>query len=98
MYFCIFVSSQPLHVLIGAFCPFALKVIIDRYVSGSVVKNPPANARDAREVGSVPGSGRSPGEGNRNLLQDSCLENANESDNSATEHSHTYFLPFFCFD
>ena len=34
------------------------------------VKNPPANAEDA---GSIPGSGRSPGEGNGNLLQHSCL-------------------------
>ena len=39
---------------------------------GSVVKNPPASAGEA---GSVPGSGRSPGEGNGNLLQFSCLEN-----------------------
>jgi len=40
--------------------------------SGSVVKNTPANAGD---VGSVAGSGRSPGEGNGNLLQYSCLGN-----------------------
>ena len=40
-----------------------------------VVKNPPANAGDVRDVGSIPGSGRSPGEGNGNLLQYSCLEN-----------------------
>ena len=39
----------------------------------SVAKNPPANARD---VGSIPGSGRSPGEGNSNPLQYSCLENS----------------------
>ena len=39
---------------------------------GSVVKNPPANAGD---TGSTPGSGRSPGEGNGNPLQYSCLEN-----------------------
>ena len=38
----------------------------------SVVKNPPANAGD---VGLIPGSGRSPGEGNGNPLQYSCLEN-----------------------
>ena len=31
---------------------------------GKVVKNPSANAGDARDVGSIPGSGRSPGEGN----------------------------------
>ena len=39
---------------------------------GSVVKNPPANASDS---GLIPGSGRSPGEGNGNPLQYSCLEN-----------------------
>ena len=39
---------------------------------GSVVKNPPANAGD---VGSVPGSGRSPGARNGNPLQYSCLAN-----------------------
>ena len=39
----------------------------------SVVKNPPANAGDA---GSIPGSGRSPGGGNGNPLQYSCLENS----------------------
>ena len=37
-----------------------------------LVNNPPANAGD---VGSIPGLGRSPGEGNDNLLQYSCLEN-----------------------
>ena len=40
-----------------------------------VVKNPPANAGDIRELGSVPGSGRSPGGGHGNPLQYSCLEN-----------------------
>ena len=39
------------------------------------VKNPPANAGDVREVGSIPGSGRSPGGGHGNPLQYSCLEN-----------------------
>ena len=37
------------------------------------VKNPPANARDARDVGSIPGLGGSPGVGSGNLLQYSCL-------------------------
>ena len=37
------------------------------------VKNPPTNAGDIREVGSIPGSGRCPGEGNGNPLQHSCL-------------------------
>ena len=40
-----------------------------------VVKTLPANVADAREVGSIPGSGRSPGEGNDNPLQYSCLGN-----------------------
>ena len=40
-----------------------------------VVKNQPANAGDTGDVGSIPGSGRSPGEGNSNPLQKSCLEN-----------------------
>ena len=41
-----------------------------------VVKNLPANAGDRRDAGSIPGSGRSPGEGHSNLLQYSCLENS----------------------
>ena len=40
-----------------------------------VVKHPPANAGDLRDMGSIPGSGRSPGEGNGNPLQNFCLEN-----------------------
>ena len=39
------------------------------FPDSAVVKNPPANARDARQVGSIPGSRRSPGEGNGNPLQ-----------------------------
>ena len=42
------------------------------FPSGSVVKNPPTNTG---ETGSIPGSGRSPGEGNGNPLQYSCLKN-----------------------
>ena len=41
-----------------------------------VVKNPSANAGDIRDVDSIPGSGRSPGDGNGNPLQYSCLENS----------------------
>ena len=39
-----------------------------------MVKNPPANAGDIRDGGSIPGSGRSPGEGHGSPLQYSCLE------------------------
>ena len=51
-------------------------VIVGIYLgfpAGSVVKNMPANAGD---VGSISGSGRSPGEGNGNPVQYSCLENS----------------------
>ena len=40
-----------------------------------MVKNPPANAGDARDVGLIPGSGRSPRVGNGNPLQHSYLGN-----------------------
>ena len=40
-----------------------------------VVKNPPANAGDMRDVGSIPGSGKSPGGDHGNPYQYSCLEN-----------------------
>ena len=40
----------------------------------SVVKNPPANTGHVGDMGSIPGSGKSPGEGNSNQLQYSCLE------------------------
>ena len=44
-------------------------------VAGTVVKNLPANAGDARHMGSIPPSGRSSEEGNGNPFQYSCLEN-----------------------
>ena len=40
-----------------------------------VVKNPPANAGDIRDMDLIPGLGSPPGEGNDNPLQYSCLEN-----------------------
>ena len=40
-----------------------------------MIKNPPANAGDIRDAGSIPGPGRSPGGGHGNPLQCSCLEN-----------------------
>ena len=45
------------------------------FPGGRVVKNPPASGGDARDVGSVPGSGRSPGGGHGDPPQYSCLEN-----------------------
>ena len=45
------------------------------FPGGSVVKNPPGNAGDARDLGSFPGLGRFPGGGNGNPLQHSCQDN-----------------------
>ena len=45
------------------------------FPGGTVVKTPTANAGDIRDLGLIPGSGGSPGVGNGNPLQDSCLGN-----------------------
>ena len=64
-----------------------LSLSLGDFPSGSVVKNLPADAGDA---GSIPESGRSPGEGNSNLLQFSCLENSmDRGDWWATVHGVT---------
>ena len=44
-----------------------------------MVKNLPPNAGDIRDVGSIPGLGRSPGGGHGNPLQYSCLQNSMDS-------------------
>ena len=57
------------------------------FPGGSVVKNPPASAGD---LGSIPGLGRTPGKGNGNPLQYSCLENPMDSGTwRATVHGVT---------
>ena len=64
------------------------------------VKNLPTNSGDIRDKGSVPGFGRSPGEGNGNPLQYSCLEKPIDggawwatvlgvTESNMTEHAHT---------
>ena len=55
-------------------------IFSSKYISqvAPVVKNLPANAGDLRDAGSIPGSGRSPGEGNGNPFQYSCLENSTD--------------------
>ena len=45
------------------------------YIYGFAVKNLPANAGDVRDMGWIPGLGRSPGGGHGNPLQYSCLKN-----------------------
>ena len=73
------------------------------FPGGSVVKSPPANAGD---TGLIPGLGRSPGEGNGNPVQYSCLENPmgreawwatvhwghKESDTTECVHTHTHCM------
>ena len=46
------------------------------FPGGTVIKNLFTNAVDSTDVGSIPGLGRSPGVGNGNLLQYSCLGNS----------------------
>ena len=53
-------------------------MVLECFPGGSVVKNPPSNAGDTGDVGSIPESGRFPGEANGNVLQYSCLENSME--------------------
>ena len=68
-----------LKFVLAAKLPFAISHVPKGFPSGSVVKNLPANAGSpAEDAGSILGSGRSPGEGNGNPLQDPCLENPME--------------------
>ena len=57
-------------------CHLSTHEYIRGFSAGSVVKNPSANAGDAT---SIPGSGRSPGGGNRSPLQYSCLEKSTDA-------------------
>ena len=61
-----------------------MRVSASVFPGGSVVKNPPANARG---MGSTPGSERSPGEGNDNPFQYSCLENPMDRERSLEGYS-----------
>ena len=54
---------------------YELTVVTRGFPGGTLVKNPPANAGDARGTGLIPGLGRSPEEGNGYPLQYSCLKN-----------------------
>ena len=82
-----------------------LLLIISGLPVSSLVKNPPANAGNARDMGSIPGSGGSPGGGNGNPLQYSCLENSVDTRawqatvhvvaKSWTQHTHTNYINIF---
>ena len=71
-FLCVSVSSQGFSFLCVYLCLSLLTIELPRQL---VVKNPPAHAGDIRDVGSIPGLGRSPGGGHGNPLQYSCLEN-----------------------
>ena len=71
------------------------------FPGNSVVKNPPAKARDSRDLGSIPGSGRSPAGGNGNQLQCSRLgspmdrgawQRRTESDTTEQLSTHAVWL------
>ena len=54
---------------------YIYSIASEGFPGGTVVEKPPASAGDTGDAGSVPGSGRSPGEGSGNPLQCSCWEN-----------------------
>ena len=56
-------------------CDFSTGAVLG-FPGGSVVKNPPASARDSGDQSSIPGLGKSPRGGNGNPLSYTCLENS----------------------
>ena len=54
-----------------------------------MVKKLPANVGDVKDACSIPGSGRSPGEGNGNPLQHSCLGNPMDKEAECSPWGHT---------
>ena len=64
------------EVIFSLFFQTPIQDITALLEKGTVVKNPPPNAGDARDMGSIPGLGRSPGIRNDNPLQYFCLENS----------------------
>ena len=68
--FCL-AEGRDKHLVFFLYC----KTFGSRKAWQSSVKNPPAKAGDKRDVGSIPGLGRSPNEGNGNPLLYFCLEN-----------------------
>ena len=69
------------------------KIIFGASQVALVVKNLPASAGHIRDSSSIPGSGRSPGEGNGNPLQYSCLENY--MDRRAWDHKSQIWLSYW---
>ena len=64
-----------MRVMRFPFYKFTFKYSREEFLDGSVGKEYACNARDTGDEGSIPGLGRSPGGGNSNQLQYSCLRN-----------------------
>ena len=65
-------------------------IYIPGFPRGAVVKNMPANAGGTGNMGSVPGSGKSPGEGNGNPLQVQSMESQRVGHNLSELITHMY--------
>ena len=70
-----FDENIPSHLILAKHCLLNIFGFVSASRVAPVVKNPSANAGDAVDMGSIPGSGRSPGVGNGNPLHYCCLEN-----------------------
>ena len=98
----LFIYIETLHVWNNCL----ILLFIRDFPGGAAVKNPPMNARDTRDAGSIPGSGRPPGEGNGYPLQYSCLENSMDrgawwgyspcgrKESDMTENTHKLFARY----
>ena len=79
-----------LYIIYTILCIIYIYIILWDFPGGSAVKNPPANTGDSRDAGSIPGSGRFPGEGNGNPLQYSCLSLAGYSPQGRERGEHDW--------
>ena len=99
------VPWPPWHFTRNSFSAVSYKLAFTAFLRwfprGAVVKNPPANAGGTRDLGSIPGLGRSPGKGHDDPLQHFCLENSMDkggwwatvhgvAESDMTEHACTH--------
>ena len=105
------IETKGMHLnFLNYFICLCLKHFIDSSPVAQLVKNLPANAGDAGDVGLISGSGRSPGEGNGNPLQYACLKNStdrgawratvhrvSDSWTQLSKHPYIHINDFICF-
>ena len=105
------IETTGMHLnFLSYFICLCLKHFIDSFLVARLVKNLPANAGDAGDVDLIPGSGRSPGEGNGNPLQYACLKNSidrgawqatvhgvSNTRTQLSKHPYTHTNDFICF-